>query len=215
MGAGQATLPALQWGSRTFTLLFIVALHLLLVLLWPQGASHDQATPARLATELTFVTLRPVPERPAPLPVRPRKPQPPREAIRPRAVRESTLVAIPAPAIAPPPAVAPTPQPPERSTDDIMAQARRDVGRIDRDLRKSSLNIAERSTVLSATAREKAISAAYVGGGPSPIVESVAADGRRISRRGKMCAFKEHNGLVGGRDVFKDGVKTVWQQCPK
>ncbi|HZV66321.1 MAG TPA: hypothetical protein VFG03_15555 [Telluria sp.] len=38
----------------------------------------------------------------------------------------------------------------------------------------------------------------------------------KVARGGKsFCASKEHHGLVSGRDVFRDGVKTGMTSCPE
>lgn len=198
--------------ERRVTLLLVGALHLALVLLWPTDSGRDQPLSARKESTVVFVKARSVPKDAAAprRQVRPRVPVPLKLTV----PREPAMVFLPAPLAESPAPVADSVAP-STNAGDILAQARRDVGKIDRDLRKSSLNIYARESVLTPSAREKAIAAAYVGGGPPPIVETVTNDGRRISRRGNMCAEKEHNGLVGARDVFRDGVRTKWMSCPK
>lgn len=194
---------------RASTLALIVALHLGAIFFWPRSGAPDAESASR-QTDVVFVKQL---ERPtvAPAPG-PQRPKQRRERISPPVQRETTVVAIPrqatVPAVEPDPVVA-------RSYDDMISQARQDVGKIDRELRKSSLNLAERTTVLQPGQRERLIAGAFVGGGPPPIIEDVLADGRLRSRRGGMCASKESNGLVGGRDVFSGGIKTKWEQCPK
>lgn len=95
----------------------------------------------------------------------------------------------------------------------MMLQAKRDVGKIDRELRSASLDMAERHFSLTISKRERAIAAAHGGTGPTPIIEEVMNDGSRRSRMGNMCAQMESNALVGARDVFRDGVKTRWSRC--
>lgn len=198
--------------ERRGTLLLVGALHLALVLLWPRDSGSDQPLAARNESAVVFVKARSVPKDVASpqRQVRPRLPNPLKLPVR----REPAMVFVPTPLTEAPAPAAESVAPPAIAAD-ILAQARRDVGKIDRDLRKSSLNIFARESVLTPSAREKAFAAAYVGGGLPPIVETVTNDGRRISRRGNMCAEKEHNGLVGGRDVFRDGAKTKWMSCPK
>ena len=109
------------------------------------------------------------------------------------------------------------PEPPvaSKSADEILGQARIDIGKIDRDVRKASPDMAVRNITLCQPKLETAIAGAYKERGPPKMEEVVLPDGRRMTRVGNMCAVKESNGLVGGRDVFKDGVKTRWQTCPR
>jgi hypothetical protein len=72
---------------------------------------------------------------------------------------------------------------------------------------------ATRSNETAITRREREIAAAFGERGPPQVVEEVMSDGRRRSRVGNKCANKESNGLVGARDVFRDGVKTRWGDC--
>ena len=103
------------------------------------------------------------------------------------------------------------------SASTIGERALRAAGKVDRELRKTSLNVAERNLTIGKTQRELAIAGAFRGGG-TRIEELELSDGRRMSRVvtafGRYCAYKESNGLVGGRDVFRDGVKTKIGSCP-
>ena len=87
------------------------------------------------------------------------------------------------------------------SASTIGERALRAAGKVDRELRKTSLNVAERNLTIGKIERELEM-----------------PDGRRMSKVvtafGRYCAYKESNGLVGGRDVFRDGVKTKIGPCP-
>lgn len=206
---------------RGCTLLSMGLLHMALLVFWPR-LSMPAADSARRETEITFVKVLAPPMRLAPqpkaLPPQPKALLPLRAAALPaptkpppRLPRESTVVAIPE-------QVQPTPVEPQPeaalSRDNVMAQALADVGKLDREARQSSLNMADRKLVLAPSRRERLIGDAFIARGPTRIVEEVMPDGRRRSRRGNMCAYMESNVLMGGRDVIRDGVKTRWEQCP-
>ena len=95
------------------------------------------------------------------------------------------------------------------SASTIGERALRAAGKVDRELRKTSLNVAERNLTIGKAQRELA---------STRIEELELPDGRRMSKVvtafGRYCAYKESNGLVGGRDVFRDGVKTKIGPCP-
>lgn len=201
-------------GQRSrYVLLFIIALHLLALWLWVNRKVTRDVAPAAHFTEVFFPRLTPVPAAPpAPLPRRPRS------TAAPSAVEPPHPITL----ITPPPAPATPraePAPPARFTDQVMEQARRDLGKIDRELRKGSLNMAEREPVVYAAKRSSLIAGAYIGHDADRIEETTFADGRRMSkvtRGGKsFCVYKESNGLVGGRDVFRDGVRTMVTSCPR
>lgn len=99
--------------------------------------------------------------------------------------------------------------------DRILSQARRDAGRIDRELREEGLTMADRKRAIGPSKFERLMADAFIERGPPRMEEHVMADGRRVSKVGKMCAYKEANGLTGARDVFKDGTKTRWETCPE
>ena len=101
----------------------------------------------------------------------------------------------------------------ERSYDDIVEQAKLDVGNIDKELRKQRLDPGQRNTQFGPTKRERLIAGAMRPHGPLAQVETILPDGRRMTRVGNNCAVMESNSLVGARDVFKDGVKTKWSRC--
>jgi hypothetical protein len=134
--------------------------------------------------------------------------------------------AITQPAPAPPTASGAPADPfaaaPARATADDFRQAlRNSAGAADRQLRKESWNprdkrIANDSTVLAA-----AIGSAYIGHDSGVTFEELSLpDGRHMTRMhmpggGTLCAYMESNAITGGRDPFRDGVKTKISTCPR
>jgi hypothetical protein len=199
-------------GTRWLALALIVAVHLLALLLWPQRAPERAVGKGR-ETAITFV-LAPKPVQMATPPANVRgKSQPrvrvPVSAPVENAIRQLPTVPDPDPIAEPEPAVV------SKNVDEILGQARIDIGKIDREVRKASPDMAVRNVELHRPKLEMAIAGAFKERGPAKMEEVVLPDGRRMTRVGNMCAVKESNGLVGGRDVFKDGVKTRWQSCPR
>jgi hypothetical protein len=97
----------------------------------------------------------------------------------------------------------------------IVERAKRDVGQIDRALREGSQAPDQHTISLAPAGFERTMAAAFRERGPARIEEDILADGTRRSRRGIMCMAKQHNGLVGARDVFRDGIKTESKTCPR
>jgi len=195
---------------RVLAFAVIVALHAAGLLWWPK---REQATPGAMpAVDVVFVA----PPKAAP----PRQLPAPRTATALQRTRERRPMQLVVPQAVASPSPAPVPVPIEQapavaqtSADDVRRQARLDVGKIDRDMRAASLDMAERHLALNLSKRERGIADAFVERGPPKIVEEVMSDGRRRSRIGNSCAYMESNGLVGARDVFKNGVKTRWERC--
>ena len=199
--------------ARALALMLIITAHIIVVLGWPKRtAPVSKGTMREL--DIAFVTL-PKSRPPAPasrvppaLPTeQPRRAKPP-----PVSAPAVTLIQLPAVDDTAPPA---EPVPVAPRADAIVDRARRDVGAIDRELRKQSLDPALRHQKLHPGRFETAIAGAFKERGPTRIIEEVMPDGSRRSRVGNMCASMESNSLTGGRDVFRDGVKTKWAQCPQ
>jgi hypothetical protein len=198
---------------RWRTALLIIALHVAGLLCWPApdsepGMHGDPAVPmiwvAPLREERPAAT-----ETVAARTTRTPRPTPARAVPRKEANEAPSISLVPAEPVS----AEPVPSAPHQTAEEMTAQAKRDIGKIDRELRKASLDMAQRNLVFNVPLREKAIAGAYVERGPPKIIEEVMSDGRRRSRIGNMCAYMESNGLVGARDVFKNGVRTLWVEC--
>ena len=204
VAAGRA--PQQRW----LAMLVIIALHVAGVLYWPQrqqghasqadaGESAVFLVPERKQAPAITHTATAASKRQAPTRAARPKTETPPPAIR-------LIPAEPAVAAEEPPVAA-------KSAEQITLQAKRDIGKIDRELRQASLDMAQRNLVFNLSQREKGIAEAFIERGPPKIIEEVMSDGRRRSRIGNKCAYMESNGLVGARDVFKSGVRTVWGAC--
>jgi hypothetical protein len=216
----QTLLPARSVAANRFAFALVVALHLLVIMLWPQLRPGKAGAPAVSATDIVFVAA-PVVRKQAPAIV-PSRPARQRPQVAPKQVDAAVETAItivpatPADEFELPREAAAVGAP---SAADIMDRARRDMVGIDRAVRKQSLDMAVREFKLHETKLETAIASAYRGGGDGMrIVETVLADGTRMSKiiigKTAFCAYKESNGLTGGRDVFRDGVRTKVTNCP-
>ncbi len=210
----------MQVGGRRALLALVVTAHVLALLLWPQrdglprGAPHGEP---REALALVFVPLPPLRELQHEEPPRAGKPVAV-VRVRPRSVPESPAMVLLAPAaaaaatpaIADPPQSMPAPAAASAAAD-IRAAALAAAGSIDRQLRKVSLNSRERTLAYQPPAIERALAGARVA--PPVQEELTMADGRRMTRIGKNCAYKESNALTRGRDVIQQGVRTIWAEC--
>lgn len=194
--------------SKLMALAAIAAVHIVAVYFLPGKAPASMHT-AQRELAVTFVVI--VPKKPAvPQPLAART-VPVRQAPAKVVVREPAAMTIVPPAPSPAPAEAITAV--ERGLDDIVDQAKLDVGKIDQELRKQRLDPGQRNTQFGPTKRERLIAGAMRSRGPLEQIETILPDGRRMTRVGNNCAVMESNGLVGARDVFKDGVKTKWSRC--
>jgi len=205
----------LSGNGRRIALLFIVAFHVLAVWFLPSpSTSRGGPKKPSESREIAISFVTPVPPARKPVNVAHTPARPAARAPK-RIPSEPALTFIPAPSEPEPAPAAVEPVVPEKTAADILQQAKSDIGKVDRDLRNASPNMALRKIELHPTKLESGIAGAFKERGPQRIEEIIGPDGRRITKVGNMCAFKESNGLVGGRDVFKDGVKTRWQSCPK
>lgn len=212
-------LPDTSHRQRRYWFLLVVVVHVLAVLCWPR---RDALVAAQPSARTTTVFLVPV-ARPA-APAVATAPAPTRAVARSRPQRQApaaaTLVFVPAapetatPPIPPPQEPAFSAVPAQPDADEIRTQARKSAGAIDKELRKSSLNMAERHLSYQRPALERAIASAHRPSGPPRIEELRMSDGRAVSRIGNMCAYKESNALTGGRDVIQNGVRTMFTTCP-
>jgi len=159
----------------------VVGAHALVLLAWPQRELTTASADAR-SSHVIFV-IAAAKNTPSP-------------ALRPRSVM---VMRQPLPVkVAPPQAISAPPEAPSEqeipavSSTVIVERALRDAGKIDRELRKTSLNAAELKLTYGKTRHELA----FAGEG-TRIEEMETADGRRMSkvitRWGRYCAQKELN----------------------
>lgn len=147
-------LPARE--RRFAGLALTVLVHAALLLGWQMSRQRPpDSGPEPLRTRIQWIRL-PAPAVPRPLPAHAATPAPAARPARPARAAAAPVPAVPSPAApsitmlpaapsapaaaAPAPAPAPTPATPAATpvTDEILRRARRDIGRIDRDLRKEN-----------------------------------------------------------------------------
>lgn len=224
--------------SRQLGLAGMVVLHLILL----YGALHSRPLPQPDVPDtrpaITWLQLRPLmqPKLPpvVPPPLHMTKPTIPAVPARqappssPAAVTETAAVpTLPSPT----PAPAPTPatlgaETPPRSAEDILAQAKRDIGKIDKDLRthtfQGKLIKAPPNTpqIRLAKAFDEAAAAVPNKWYEKPKVEELLDDGgygRRIYKvtgaNGTYCITVESNHAPDGIDVIQNGIKPKITNC--
>ena len=165
--------------------------------------------------------------------LQPAAPTPPKVATRqpPKALTarsETEAPAEPTPvAVTQPQAITqPTPPPdpfaeqPAKPVDDLRQRSLKSAALVDKQLRKEAWNPRDKRIANDTTSLAAKIGGAYVGNDSGTTTEEVVTpDGRlmtkvRTAGGGTYCAYKENNALTGGRDPFRDGVKTKVTSCP-
>ena len=213
------------WRRRSL-LLALAGLHVLAFLLWP--APGRPPTPAADAQRrITWLTL-PAPRHVPPLAratprLRPSEPataepQPPKMLEQPRVPQAITLpqpAGTPATLPADPFAVAPA----VPAADDLKTALRKSAGAADRQLRKESRNPRDKFVANADTALARGMDAAFQGDHGYGAELLIPPDGRLTTKvrsgGSTYCAAMQSNTLMGGRDVFRDGVKTEITNCPQ
>lgn len=217
--------PPLPRRDRRLTgLAATVALHLALLYTWhlarqlePKADGHD---PVRIQW---LKNAPPRPVKPAPVvtrqPVRPAaaKPAaPPVTRQRPATIIEPEAISQPA-----------TEAPSARSVDEMMQQARKDLGRIDKELRKEFPGPRIKAPADSPQIRlEKGIAHAaemappkwYEGPKVTELIDPGGYGRRRyrvITANGTYCITVESNHAPDGIDTMKNGIKPKLTTCPK
>jgi hypothetical protein len=162
----------------------------------------------------------------APFRVPPERPRTtPAPATRLREARPSSALAAsqPVPATVPQAITqtAPPPDPlalPAKPDEDLRQRALKSAAAVDKQLRKEAWNPRDKFVANDQTALAAKLGGAYIGGGSVTYEEVTLADGRRMTKihgpAGTYCAYMESNALTGGRDPFRDGVKTKVGTCP-
>jgi hypothetical protein len=197
---------------RCLPLLLTIAVHLLLAVLYL--AQRHTVPPASSAAQRVFVALVARPERqPTPAPVlapriRPHVPLAP--AARPLPATEATPVS----------AVDVAPAPPQpAAASDMLAQARRDIGKIDRELRGTAppLPLLRPDTAQARFERAGAGAGAWIDRSRTMVVDHYqSADGviiERITRGGgSKCYMSGTVNFVPG--ILRDSSKPQGVSCP-
>lgn len=234
------TLPpgAVQTGlwRRRSLLLALAGVHVLAFLLWPapERSKAPQTDSGRRITWLTLPQRQPE-RRPAPatpLAAAPKRPQTlsPAAIRDPEQARAPQAITLPTPAMqpaapAPAPAAAAAADDPFAATptrpagDDLKQALRNSAGAADRQLRKESWNPRDKVIANSATALASGMGEAFRGNRGYSEENFTTPDGRTMTKvhagGSVYCAAMQSNTLVGGRDVFRDGVKTEITNCPR
>lgn len=104
--------------------------------------------------------------------------------------------------------------------EDLRQRALKSAALVDKQLRKEAWNPRDKKIANDTTLLAAKIGSAYVGNDSGTTMEEVSTpDGRLMTKvrtpgGGTYCAYKETNALTGGRDPFRDGVKTKVTSCP-
>ncbi|WP_139236236.1 hypothetical protein [Rugamonas rubra] len=218
--------------SRGIGLLVVAALHLLTIYLVTRPRTQIAQVLAARSTNIVFLAP-PAPRRAAapvsvpPVPTSASARERRTVALSPArepAQRQPQPITMVAP-VAEAPAVTNTPAEPDWTqpaaklgADSLVERAKKSVGAIDRDLRAKSLNMTDRKPMAEQTALASNIASAFKRQATT-VEEVLMDDGSRMSKvhtpSGTYCAYKESNAVTGGRDPFKDGVRTKVTSCPR
>lgn len=237
------SLSAPRPARRRLGLGLIAALHLALLYGWRlEHPPHARVADDDGRGAIQWLTFAAAPSRPAMPHARTRLPTPPAGASAPvprapAAVPPHAAPADPAPTVTvAPPLSSPLPlsfpptqppaaaAPPSRGADDILQQARRDIGRIDRDLRRQyhePLATAPADTPQKRMERGFAEAAAAVPNRwyeAAKITEMVDQGGRKIYKvvgaGGTYCVYADPNQAPGG-ETFQHGGGARTATCPR
>ncbi|WP_445232398.1 hypothetical protein [Duganella rhizosphaerae] len=164
----------------------------------PAPKTVAQPKPIREPAAPRMTLLRPAPE-----PIQPPIQQP----QAPQAITQAT----------PPPD--PFAQPPVKPAEDLLQRSLKSAAAADRQLRKEAWNPRDKKIANDTTALAAKLGGAYAGDNGTTLENFTTPDGRLMTRvrsaGGSYCAVMESNALTGGRDPFRDGVKTKVSTCPR
>jgi hypothetical protein len=100
---------------------------------------------------------------------------------------------------------------------ELLSNAKRDIGKIDRDLRKTFPKLLEAAPDSAQSRLEKGIAAAAKPNTTS-MEEITFPDGRRMTKvtgpDGTYCVRKEGAGATDGLDTMQNGVRAKTTNCP-
>lgn len=109
---------------------------------------------------------------------------------------------------------------PAKPAEDLRQRSLKSAALVDKQLRKEAWNPRDKRIANDTTVLAAKIGGAYVGNDSGTTTEEVVTpDGRLMTKvrtpgGGTYCAYKESNALTGGRDPFRDGIKTKVTSCP-
>ena len=140
----------------------------------------------------------------------------PVDSAAPQAITQVPSNAQPPLQTTPPDPFAPPPPNPGAAPD-LRQRALQSAAAADRQMRKEAWNPRDKKIANDTTALAAAIGSAYRGGG-NTYEQVTTADGRVMTKvhtpgGGTYCAVKESNATTGGRDPFRDGIKTKFTTC--
>lgn len=120
---------------------------------------------------------------------------------------------------APPPDPFAVPDRPAKPDDDLRQRSLQVAGATDKQIRKEAWNPHDKFVANDQTVLAAKIAGAHRGRDSGVTYEEVTlADGRHMTKihgpAGTYCAYMESNAVTGGRDPFRDGVKTKVGTCP-
>lgn len=102
-------------------------------------------------------------------------------------------------------------------TGNLLSNAKRDIGKIDRDLRKTYPKLLEAAPDSAQSRLEKGIAAAAKPNAFS-MEDIISPDGRRMTKvtgpGGTYCVRKEGAGATDGLDAMQNGVRAKTTNCP-
>ena len=102
-------------------------------------------------------------------------------------------------------------------TANLLSNAKRDIGKIDRDLRKAYPKLLEAAPDSAQARLEKGIAAAAKPTTFS-MEDIISPDGRRMTKvtgpDGTYCVRKEGAGSTDGLDTMQNGVRAKTTNCP-
>ncbi len=221
--------PALAPRHRLIGVAATVVVHLALVLWWLLARQPGPDTDGTPAEAIQWVDVRPRPAvvtaPPAPAPAPRKPPAAPRNMLaRPApAAPAATVAAVAAPQETPVAPVAPAP--PAKSAYDMMQQARRDIGKIDKEIKKEFPEQHIKKPLDTPQARlEKGFDLAAEMAPPkwyekAKVTELIDAGGygrkryRVITAQGTYCMTYESNHSPNGQDPFTRGMKPKMTNC--
>jgi len=173
----------------------------------PPFVAPPQRRPAPPPRQLKSVH-EPAAPRMTPLPATPQAQpiQQPAQPPAPQAITQTT----------PPPD--PFAQQPAKPAEDLLQRSLKSAAAVDRQLRKEAWNPHDKKIANTTTVLAAKLGGAFVGDEGTTFENFTTPDGRLMTRvrsgDGSYCAVMESNSLTGGRDPFRDGVKTKVGTCP-